>query len=122
MLIAMLLIFMACGVELRQRKRDISKAFRRVPICREHLEFAFVLWMDQGSEWISQHLRMPFGKVSAVYAWHRVGYILFLIVSELFRAPLARYVDGYFGCSRVGVKWTGGAILSVLSRLLGFCN
>ena len=42
------------------------------------------------------------------------------IVVDLFRAPLARYVDDFFGCSRAGVSWTGGAVLTVLSRLLGF--
>ena len=119
-LITMRLLFMYWGVEPLQWKRDISKAFRRVPICPEHLEFAFVIWRDQGAEWVSQHLCMPFGTVSAVYSWHRVGYVLWLIVVDLFRAPLARCVDDFFGCSRAGVVWTGGAVLTVLSRLLGF--
>ena len=63
---------------------------------------------------------MPFGTVSAVYAWHRIGHMLKTIVLRLFKAPMARFVDDFFGASRVGVKLTGGVLFSILASLLGF--
>ena len=48
------------------------------------------------------NLGMPFGIVSAVYVWHRVGFALWYIVVGLL-APMGRYVDDYFGASKTGV-------------------
>jgi hypothetical protein len=108
------------GILPKLWKRDISSAFRRVPIFAEHLEFTWVAWLHAGRTWISQHLGMPFGTVSAVYAWHRIGHALLLLVIALFRAPTARYVDDYFGTSRDGVQYSGGVCLTILARLIGF--
>ena len=99
-------------------KRDISSAFRRVPICAEHLEFAWVTWLDAGIIWIAQHLGMPFGTVRAVYAWHRLGHSLLFLVLVVMKAPVGRYVDDYFGASRQGVTMTGGVCLSILASLI----
>ena len=52
-----------------------------------------------------------------VYAWHRVGHMLEVLVLRLFKA---RFVDDCFGASKVGVRFTGGVILSFLATLLGF--
>ena len=62
---------------------------------------------------------MPFGTVSAVYAWHRVGHALWYIVVVAvvgLLAPMGRYVDDFFGASKYGVSWTGGACLSVVAE------
>ena len=32
---------------------------------------------------------------------------------------LPRYVDDYFGASRLGIKWSGGRLLSLLCSLTG---
>ena len=40
---------------------------------------------------------MPFGAVSAVYAWHRVGKALTTILSSALTIPFNRYVDDIFG-------------------------
>ena len=101
-------------------KRDISKAFRRVPIRVAHLVFAWTVWLHDSCLMVAQHKGMPFGTVSAVYAWHRVGFMLCSILQALFLCPAARYVDDFFGASRLGVRWHAGRILTVVSKLLGF--
>ena len=113
-------LFMFHGIVPELWKRDISSAFRRVPILAAHLEFAFVAWWHDNEVWISQHLGMPFGTVSAVYAWHRVGHALLFLVMVLCKAPMGRYVDDYFGACRQGVTYTGGVCLTIIATLLGF--
>lgn len=49
-------------------KRDVSRAFRCVPVAADHLETAWAVWVHQGLLWVAQHKGMPFGTVSAVYA------------------------------------------------------
>ena len=78
-------------------KRVVASAFRRIPILAQHLDLAWVVWASRGHLWVAQHLGMPFGTVSAVYAWHRVGHALLLITLRLFRASVGRYVDDFFG-------------------------
>ena len=112
--------FFKAGVDVLMWKRDISKAFRRVPIASEHLDLSWVVFAFAGTTWVAQHTGMPFGTVSANMAWHRVGNLLAAIVRRAFLAPLGRYVDDYFGASRPGLKWTGGRILSIIAMLMGF--
>ena len=119
-LVFMLTFLFAQGVNPAMWKRDISSAFRRVPIFVEHLDLAWIVWLCAGLTWTAGHVGMPFGTVSAVYAWHRVGHALFLIIVKCLKAPMGRYVDDYFGASRSGVEWNGGACLTVLASLLGF--
>ena len=63
---------------------------------------------------------MPFGATSAVYAWHRVGNLSARVVLQGAKAPLGRYVDDFFGASRVGVTWTAGRLLAILGLALVF--
>ena len=100
-------------------KRDIQKAFRRVPIATSYHDLCWVVFLHEGVAWASQHLGMPFGSVSAVYAWHRVGgFILWLLV-RILKIPCARYVDDFFGASAAGIKCTGGVAAFILTELLG---
>jgi hypothetical protein len=119
-LVFILIFFMMAQCEPRMWKRDVSSAFRRVPIFHLHLDLAWVVWCCMGDIWTAGHMGMPFGTVSAVYAWHRIGHALLFLVLRLFLAPLGRYVDDYFGASKQGVRWSGGACLSVIAALLGF--
>ena len=119
-LVALILRLFDAGIPVHMWKRDVSKAFRRVPVKAAHLEFAGAVWMDRGLLFVAQHKGMPFGTVSAVYAWHRVGHVLRTLVRRLFRAPSARYVDDFFGVGRVGVALSGGVVLSILASLVGF--
>ena len=66
--------FLAMSVHPLMWKRDVASAFRRVPISSMHLDLAWVVWASEGAVWVAQHLGMPFGTVSAVCAWHRVGH------------------------------------------------
>ena len=119
-LITILLSFLAAARSPRMWKRDVSKAFRRCPIAAEHLDLSWVVFMALGRTWVSQHLGMPFGATSAVYAWHRIGNLLAWVVLTTARAPLSRYVDDFFGASLHGIFWTGGKLLDVLGLALGF--
>ena len=101
-------------------KRDISKAFRRLPIQADHLALSWVTFLAQGTRMVAQHLGMPFGTTSAVHAWHRAGAFLLAAVRRLCLAPAARFVDDYFGVSIAAVTLSGGVCLDVLSNLVGF--
>eukprot|EP00971_Amphidinium_carterae_P221259 4392671-Amphidinium_carterae.1 len=62
---------------------------------------------------------MPFGAIGSVYAWHRMGCLLQLLVTVLCKAACGRYVDDFFGASRAGVTISGGKCLTALAHLLG---
>ena len=100
-------------------KRDISQAFRRVPVKESHLDCAWVVFLRGGKPFVSRHCGMPFGSTSAVYGWHRLGHFLRTVAVRYFRAPAGRYVDDYFGSDPEGVRYTGGRCLSLASNLLG---
>ena len=114
------LSFFQRNIQVWLWKRDISKAFRRIPVRVEHHCFAWTVWIHEGCLLVAQHKGMPFGTVSAVYAWYRVGFMLCRILRALFMCPSARYVDNFFGASRASVQWNAGRILTVISSLLGF--
>ena len=116
----MVMCFFESNCQVSLWKVDISQAFRRVPIKSEHMQFAWTVWMHLGCLLVAQHTGMPFGTVSAVYAWHRVGFMLCHVVRVLFLCPAARYVDDFFGASRRGVRWNAGRVLAVICKLLGF--
>ena len=119
-LVRILVCFMRNGVCPEMWKRDISKAFRRLPVQISHLDMSWVVFLHAGIIWAVQHLGMPFGTTAAVYAWHRVGGFMGAVVQRLCKAPVARYVDDYFGASRSGVKYSGGKCLEIFADLLGF--
>jgi hypothetical protein len=114
-----LLHVLRAGQTPQQWKRDVSQAFRRVPIQGDHLEYAWVVFLRHGVPYVAQHRGMPFGTSSAVYGWHRVGHFLRTALVKLFLAPAGRYVDDYFGAEPQGIRITGGRCLSALSFLLG---
>ena len=119
-LVRILVCFMRFGVCPEMWKRDISKAFRRLPVKISHLDLTWVVFLHAGIVWAVQHLGMPFGTTAAVYAWHRIGGFMSALVQRLCKAPVARYVDDYFGASRSGVKYSGGKCLEIFADLLGF--
>ena len=114
-----LLAFLRFGVCPRMWKRDFSKAFRRVGVRSDHLQYAWVLWVFAGDFFRSQHLAQPMGSVSAVHAWHRVAALLTTFVKRILRCPTLRYVDDLFGASRRGPLWTTGICLDALTLMLG---
>ena len=118
-LVWMILMFLGAGLHPLMWKRDISNAFRRLPVLKEHVCFAWVVWMHLGDILAAPHTGMPFGAVASVIAWHRVGAFLSTIIKKLAKAPLSRYVDDFFGASVQGVYWSGGRLLSILCTLTG---
>ena len=85
-LMVILIMFLTAGCFPVMWKRDVSKAFRRCPIRSDHLDLAYVVFMTEGRHWVAQHIGMPFGATSSVYARHRVGNWLtwcFLMVAQL---------------------------------------
>lgn len=101
-------------------KRDIHKAFRRLIIRPDHLEYAWSVFPYAGLVWAVQHLGMPFGAIASNHAWHRVGSFIRYIARKLFLVPVGRFVDDFFGASRQGVRCNGGWVISRLCKLLGF--
>ena len=101
-------------------KRDIRNAFRMLPIAPSFHDLCWIVFLHAGSAWTSCHLGMPFGSVSAVYAWHRVGGFVWWLAVHILKVPLARYVDDFFGASRTGITCTGGVVVSIIADLLGF--
>ena len=102
-LIQALLFFFAVGLDARCWKRDISKAFRRVPVCADDLDLMFFVWLDNDELWKAGHRGCPFGAVSSVQNWHRCGNFLQIAILILAKAFVDKYVDDFFGCSRLGV-------------------
>ena len=54
-------------------KADIESAFRRVPLKPEHRNFATIAFKVKEMIMILQHMAAPFGAVSSVHNWERVG-------------------------------------------------
>eukprot|EP00972_Heterocapsa_arctica_P097744 14421070-Heterocapsa_arctica.AAC.1 len=76
----MTVVLMRAGCVPLFWKRDISRAFRRLPILASHLDLSWVVFLVAGCCMAAQHLGMPFGTISAVYAWHRTGALLLTAV------------------------------------------
>ena len=118
-LVWMLLFFCQASLDVDMWKRDIQNAFRRLPVLSAHVLYVWVSWIYNNTKLAAPHFGMPFGAVSSVVAWHRVGAALSRIIQRNAKAPIARYVDDFFGCSRRGLKWTGGTMLYTLCSLIG---
>ena len=118
-LVWMILFFFQASLDVDMWKRDIQNAFRRLPVLSTHVMYVWVCWIYNNTQLAAPHFGMPFGAVSSVVAWHRMGAALSRIIQITAKAPIARYVDNFFGCSRRGLKWTGGTMLYTLCSLVG---
>ena len=49
---------------------------------------------------VAVHNACPFGAVSSVQAWERVGAMITQVVRKILRVPMFRYVDDGFGADR----------------------
>ena len=115
-LVQMVVFFLTRGLVPFLWKRDISRAFRRLPILVAHLDVSWVVFVYAGNRLAAQHVGMPFGATSAVHAWHRAGAFLLTVVRRLCKAPAGRYVDDFFGVSKADVKIHGGRCLDFFAR------
>ena len=74
--------------------------------------------MSDGEYWIAQHCANPFGSIAAVHAWHRFANLYNDFAVMVFKAPMGRYVDDFFGASNAEVEWHGGKVLECLAELV----
>ena len=118
-LIWIVFAFIVAGKPGGMFKADVSKAFRRVPVAAHHMALSWVVFLFQGVPFMSQHRGMPFGTISAVMAWHRVGGAILFVIRRKLKLPMARYVDDYFGKNRLGLKFHGSRCLELFGKLLG---
>ena len=88
------------GVVFALFKADIDAAFRRIPIAPGDWWAAWIVFLFQGQAWAAAHKCCPFGALSAVFAWERVGALLVHIVRKCLKLAVCRYVDDFFGCER----------------------
>lgn len=61
------------GRELEPWKADIDSAFRRIPVRPDHREFSHITFRCRDQVVIAKHLASPFGAVSSVHHWERIG-------------------------------------------------
>ena len=83
--------------KIRFRKEDFVAAFKTLPLKEEHLQLAVAAWLSGKGVRAVQLLAAPFGALSSVHSWHRVGAAVQRILARLFAIPHARYVDDLFG-------------------------
>jgi hypothetical protein len=83
---------------LHVMRSDFQAAYRSCPIRPDHVPLANILVRDPdtGRVSVSSQWAMPFGAVSAVYAWDRLGEALTAILRKIFLFPASRYVDDLF--------------------------
>jgi len=103
----------------KQWKRDVSKAFRRIPLAAHHQRWAYVVFRHEGRLVASRHVGMPFGSTSAVYGWHRYGGSVATFMRTWFRLAMARYVDDFFGVGVAGCQLAPGLLVDVVLKVLG---
>jgi hypothetical protein len=97
LLSATVLFYTLTGARPSFWKADIDSAFRRVPVGEGFEWLMWTCWLTDGKAWASRHRVFPFGCVSAVHAWNRVGAMLRHIAMVLLHIPIFRYVDDFFG-------------------------
>ena len=74
----------------------------------------------EGNIFISKHVVMPFGAISAVHAWDRIAKLLRTIGRVLLKLPILTYVDDYFGTeSEELVEHAKSCFARVVKCLLG---
>ena len=96
-------------------KADIKAAFRRIPIKKAHTWAAAVVFKAAGKAsacmcrqkhflfvcalckvWVSVHKACPFGALSSVHGWERLGRLITTLARRVLFLPVQRYVDDLF--------------------------
>ena len=84
-------------------KADIDCAYRRLPLLPEHRRHARVAFRSDGGVKIFQHCALPFGAISSVHHWERIGALLCAISRRILHLPVYRFVDDFFAACRATV-------------------
>ena len=115
----MVLFIMRSGHWAAMSKRDIQRAFRNLPMHRSFQDLLFVAYSRGGEIWAAEHLAAPFGAIGAVFAWHRLGEFIRWLVVHKTLAPIARYVDDYFGANRCSRRLSSCHVLDRWTKMIG---
>ena len=86
-----------CGTVPALFKVDIDSAFRRVPLCERDRWAAGIAFKLGQDVFVSRHAACPFGAVSSVHNWERIGAGICFIARKYLKLDLLRYVDDMFG-------------------------
>ena len=107
------------GEVLNIIKSDFRAAYRSCPIRSEHLPFTrIIVWNpDKQCYQETSHNCMPFGSLSAVYAWDRLGQFISKIIARGLSTPVNRYVDDLF---LVDYQKSAKELLSSIIELVNF--
>ena len=85
------------NAELPIRKADFVGAFKTLPICSSHLQFAIAATRRvDGTAACLQMWSLPFGARTSVFGFERVGLALQAILAHIFFLVVLRYVDDVF--------------------------
>ena len=83
---------------LKLRKDDVTGAFKTLPLREQDLPLAVAVTKRSAQNgYAVQLLCCPFGVLSSVLSWHRVGDAFQRILLVLFLVAQPRYVDDLFG-------------------------
>ena len=109
---------LAAQEEIGLFKADIDSAYRRVPILPRDRDLAYVVYMFEGVPQVSGHLACPFGSISSVHNWDRIGSLLRAIARRILHIIVLRYVDDFFGPDRLA---SASNAMAVFARLVRAC-
>ena len=104
---------------LSKWKRDVKRAFKRIPVMANHRRLTGAVWQAGQDVWFSRHIGMPFGTTSAGLGWHRLANVVMAFCRRLLFLTAGRYVDDSFGVDEDNVQITGGYCMQVISSVLG---
>ena len=101
-------------------KADIKAAFRRIPISAEQRHLMTSAFKTKEKKIIVEHNAMPFGTIGSVHGWHRIGQLLWHIITTLLKIPHGRYVDDFFGVERESLaEHTTVCIKTIIDTIMG---
>ena len=94
-------------------KADIDSAYKRVLVQPGHRQYAHVAFTKGGEIYVAQHLSAPFGAVSSVHNWDRIGNMIAVIARRVLKIGILRFVDDFFTGER---QDTAQVALDVFAR------
>ena len=112
-------VFYTHGIRCVMSKGDISSAYRRLPIRWQEVFMAAVVFLHAGQAWVSYHRTLSFGATGSCFGWHMVSKLIMIFLRRRLFLPALKYVDDYFGLSRMDVKYDLGYCLGVVAMALG---
>ena len=101
-------------------KADFKAAYRSCGIRLSHLELSAVVIRGPVSPMVSVQHSMPFGAVSAVYAWDRLASFICHILIQVFLLPISRFVDDLFWAALGSEASESRQLVMRVVALLGF--